>query len=125
MTLCCMTLENPTKVANIFRLCILGCLLIVSHLNAHVQSGLEWLDMIVLPGLRKGATHNSWEIEVHGNAPATPPANDEGDEDEQPSPGPAVYVICKGKTTSNDGTSVEPLPEKGLLPTIPLRFFSY
>jgi hypothetical protein len=97
--------------------------LIVSHLNAHIQSGLEWLDSIVVAGLRKGGKNNSWEIEVHGNAADTPPLED-GNEEEQNSPGPAVYVICKGDTMPNQTKSSKPLSGKDL-PTIPLRFFSY
>eukprot|EP00980_Cylindrotheca_fusiformis_P028117 scaffold22581_cov123-Cylindrotheca_fusiformis.AAC.14 len=100
-----------------------GCLLIVSHLNAHVKSGLEWLDMIVIPGLRKGAADSSWVIEVHGSAPDNS-SLDGGNAEESNSPGPAVYVIYKGKTDPNDVSSTTNLAEDGFQ-EIPLRFFSY
>ena len=38
--------------------------MIVSHLNAHVQSGLQWLDDVVVPGLRSSGKQNKYEIEV-------------------------------------------------------------
>ena len=96
-----------------------GSLVIVSHLNAHVHSGLQWLDRIVVPGLRKECGENKWEIEVHGNAPEDPPPEDEK---EEASPGPAVYIIHKGeKVMANEGSS----ETESQFPGVRLRFFSY
>lgn len=76
-----------------------GILLLVSHLNAFVPSGIEWLKDVVFVGLRS-AEASSWSIEVHGN--------DGGDSP----PGPAVYVIHK--------------KPKDIKPSkIPIQFFSY
>lgn len=45
-----------------------GYILLVSHINAHTQNGIDWLDSVVITGLRNGAgTQSTWEIEVHGN----------------------------------------------------------
>ncbi len=123
-------------LTNVIVLCLthnIGYLVIISHLNAHVQSGLEWLDDIVVPGLRKGARHCEWDIEVHGNE-ADVPSEPEDDTDgisTPESPGPAVYVIHKGShhvlkvadppQRNNDSKEEDDMP----LPTIPLKFFSY
>ena len=44
-----------------------GFIVIVSHMNAHVQSGIEWCDEVVAAGLRASGASASWEIEVHGS----------------------------------------------------------
>jgi hypothetical protein len=88
-----------------------------------VESGLKWLDDIVVPGLRKGSGDCEWKIEVHGNE-ADAPSETEDDEDGMPvSPGPAVYIITKGPRRQKE--EEESKREDDLLPTIPLRFFSY
>jgi SAM-dependent methyltransferase len=106
-----------------------GCIVIISHVNAHCQTGLDWLNDIVVPGLRMGASVFCWSIEVHGNE-ADIPSEDEADDGEgsdnsdiPESPGPAVYIIRKGKLVSNDA-STKAMTEKDP-PTVPLRFFSY
>jgi SAM-dependent methyltransferase len=106
-----------------------GCIVIISHVNAHCQTGLDWLNDIVVPGLRMGASVFYWSIEVHGNE-AEIPSEDEADggegsdnSDIPESPGPAVYIIRKGKLVSNDATT-KAMTEKDP-PTVPLRFFSY
>jgi SAM-dependent methyltransferase len=92
-----------------------GYLLIVSHLNAHTSSGLEWLDNVVVVGLRAGGGIARWEIEVHGN---------DGDSESSSSPGPAVYIIRKKPPI--DLESDEQKDDDDSAPaTIPLRFFSY
>ncbi|KAG7360276.1 methyltransferase domain containing protein [Nitzschia inconspicua] len=104
-----------------------GCIVIISHLNANCQPGLEWLDDIVVPGLRMGAPKFEWSVEVHGSEADVLPSDDEQDDedntDELPeSPGPAVYIIRKGGMwTTKESVDVD----NEELPTVPLRFFSY
>ena len=100
-----------------------GYIVIISHLNAHVESGLEWLNNIIVPGLR-AAGKFEWLIEVHGSDIEIP-SEDEAEENNEKqieSPGPAVYfiekvgVLAQQKVeTSNDSNQ----------PSIPLKFFSY
>lgn len=54
-------------IVSFFNLMRKGNLVLVSHLNAHVSSGIKWLDEVVLPGLRSGGPDAKLEIEVHGN----------------------------------------------------------
>jgi Methyltransferase domain len=106
-----------------------GCIVVISHLNAHCQTGLQWLNDIVIPGLRLGAPHFEWSLEVHGNEADIPSEEEDNDEDgkldsnqEYPeSPGPAVYIIRKGSVWFKG----EATPNDQDFPTIPLRFFSY
>jgi SAM-dependent methyltransferase len=99
-----------------------GCIVVISHLNAHCQTGLQWLHDIVMPGLRCGAPNYQWSLEVHGNEADIPSEDDEdGNVDnshqEHPaSPGPAVYIIRKGIPNEQ---------QQQVQTTIPLRFFSY
>ena len=102
----------------------------MSHLNAHVNSGLQWLDNIVVPGLRKGCGKTKWEIEVHGNAPdqSLPTEDTEAEEEEEVSPGPAVYVIQKGEnvpTSSLSSSKTTTSESDSVFPGVRLRFFSY
>jgi hypothetical protein len=92
-------------------------MVIVSHLNAHTETGMEWLGDIVVPALRKGSLKCDWEIEVHGNEEE--PIDEESGETTSEGPGPAVYIIHK-KPPRMNGTYTEDDP-----PTIPLRFLSY
>ena len=96
-----------------------GYFVLVSHLNAHTAKGLEWLEGVIVNGLRAGGGSFLWEIEVHGNdgenevSPNTPLCN----------PGPAVYIIGKKpqpepNLDEEDGNDSK--PER-----FPLRFFSY
>jgi hypothetical protein len=90
-----------------------------------VKSGLEWLNDIVVPGLRKGAGDCEWKIEVHGNEADIPSETEDDDENGLPeSPGPAVYIITKGPRRRKEEEE-ESKREDDLLPTIPLSFFSY
>jgi len=101
-----------------------GYIVIISHLNAQVESGLEWLNNVILPGLR--ATGNfEWVIEVHGSEVEIPSDIEDdlekGQDIQIESPGPAVYFIKKvGLSTpeeASDGSKS--------LPTIPLQFYTY
>jgi hypothetical protein len=97
----------------------------VSHCNAHVKSGLQWLDDVVVPGLRKGADQCEWQVEVHGSEADLPSDTEEADGSMTPeSPGPAVYVIHKGpRHTADDPPPKDSEEEEPS--TIPLRFFTY
>jgi hypothetical protein len=45
-----------------------GYIILVSHLNAHTENGVEWLNTVVVVGLRAGGgKYSKWEIEVHGS----------------------------------------------------------
>ncbi len=82
-----------------------GCIVIVSHLNAHTPNGLGWLEEVVMEGLKKYSVRPtsdavSWEIEVHGNAEVVVDDDDEDNETKNGAVptgtnGPAVYVIHK------------------------------
>ena len=89
---------------------ITGCFFLVSHINAHTSKGQEWLEQVVLVGLRKGGADAGWAIEVHGNDNAT-------EEDVEESPGPAVYMIFKRKLEDSSDNNGEP--------RVPLQFFNY
>jgi hypothetical protein len=87
--------------------------MVITHMNAHTQDGLDWLNSIVVPGLRKGAGQHQWSVEVHGGDMPE-------DQEEDESPGPAVYIIHKGDLEKESPTSDNPGP-----PSISLRFLSY
>jgi hypothetical protein len=87
-------------------------MLIVSHLNAHVPSGRQWLNDVVVPGLQMAIQSSmdssrsptcAWEIEVHGNSGeesleaggVNSEDATEDDEQEEENAGPAVYIIHK------------------------------
>lgn len=95
-----------------------GYFVIISHLNAHVESGMEWLNNIIVPGLRAAGKYE-WLIEVHGSDVEIP-TDDEDDEKEIESPGPAVYFIEKVGVLAQQET--EASDEQ---PIIPLKFFNY
>ena len=101
-----------------------GYIIIISHLNARVDSGLQWLNDVIVPGLRAAGNYE-WLVEVHGSDVDIPSDDEDDTEDNNKcieSPGPAVYFIEKvGITTptnNSDGSEQSP-------PTIPLKFFSY
>ena len=96
-----------------------GYFVIVSHLNAHVESGLQWLDDVVVPGLRKGGDFQ-WNLEVHGNTADIPSESENDDSSTPENPGPAVYIINKGGLIKESTKS-----KNGVAPTMPLKFFSY
>ena len=103
-----------------------GYFVIISHLNAHVESGLEWLNNVVVPGLRSTAAAGNndfeWLIEVHGSDVEIP-SDDEDEEKEIESPGPAVYFIEKVGLAKQEDTKTRSDDQQK--PTIPLKFFSY
>ena len=88
-----------------------GYMVLVSHLNANTERGLQWLSDVVFEGLREGESSASWSIEVHGNAEIR-------DDSSAPagSPGPAVYVIRKMEKDPS-------APSEDA--AIPVKFFSY
>ena len=100
--------------------------MVISHLNANSEEGLEWLERIVVPGLRSGAGQFHWQIEVHGGEPSEKTTSDE----DETILGPAVYFIQKGdrfSTHSHSHSQNEIDCDSSIeeQPTIPLRFFSY
>lgn len=68
-----------------------GYLMIVSHLNANGEDGMNWLSSILIPGLQLGDKTSSYNVEVHGN--------DFPDDDDNF--GPAVYIIKKKSKDQN------------------------
>ena len=78
-----------------------GCIIIVSHLNAHTPNGLGWLEEVVMEGLKKYSVRPtsdvvSWDIEVHGNAEVVDEEDENATKSSNSFPGgPAVYVIHK------------------------------
>lgn len=104
-----------------------GYIVIISHLNAHCQAGRDWLNDIVVPGLRRGARYE-WSVEVHGNEADIPSDvcddnSNDGDENHLEPTGPAVYIIQKGNLLPQ--LPVDLSEQDQPMPTIPLRFFSY
>ena len=104
-----------------------GCLVLVSHLNAHTPHGLRWLEQVVFAGLQQQQVNvmtttttmtTSWEIEVHGN-------DDDDEKEENPSdePGssPTVYIIHKKVIDPKASSS----PRNNSTSTIPVKFFTY
>ena len=110
---CRMIVKNCARV-----LAIGGYIIIISHLNARVDSGIQWLNDVIVPGLREGGKNCDWQVEVHGNEVSIP-SDDE--EDSSESPGPCVYMIEKiplSKDKKIETIQSEP-------PTIPLKFVTY
>jgi len=93
---------------------------LVSHINAHTVKGEEWLNNVVLTGLRNGGDNATWYIEVHGNEQGQEDDDDDNDSSEHPeASGPAVYLIFKGPPPPmTEEESNEP-------PSVPLKFFCY
>lgn len=93
-----------------------GCIVLISHLNAHTANGESWLEDIVISGLnQQQRSDTTWEIEVHGNAEI-----DDANKRIPPgSSGPAVYVIHKKpklKGVDDDANQSQ---------KVSIKFFSY
>lgn len=95
-----------------------GAIMIISHVNAHTENGINWLNEIVVPGLRVGAGKCQWSVEVHGG---DVPDIDCDDDEASANAGPAVYIIHKGEVVDSDNPTID----DDSPPTVPLRFFSY
>lgn len=129
-----------------------GYLVIVSHLNAHTNSGLGWLDEVVVRGLRAGGGDATWEIEIHGNDDCevemesdeeTPAASDDKDPDgsaegraEAANTETEAVNESPGPPSGSPGPAVYVIQKKepkskgspsdaGDPPPIPLKFFGY
>ena len=98
-------------------LAIGGYIIIISHLNARVDSGIQWLNDVIVPGLREGGKNCDFQVEVHGNEVSTP-SDDE--EDSPESPGPCVYMIEKIPLSKDKKKTIQSEPS-----TIPLKFVTY
>ena len=83
-----------------------GYMMIVSHLNANNEVGMEWLNDVLGNGLKTGDTNANYRVEVHGN---------EGDGEDNL--GPAVYIIKKVKMMRDEDEDVES--------TIDVKFLTY
>lgn len=83
-----------------------GYMMIVSHLNANGEVGMEWLNDVLGAGLKAGDNKADYRVEVHGH--------DDGDEDNL---GPAVYIIKKVKMLRDKDDDVESL--------IDVKFLNY
>ena len=59
-----------------------GHIMIVSHMNAHTEPGIEWCNEVLIGGLRASGAHSSWEIEVHGSDGCDECATDEDDDED-------------------------------------------
>lgn len=134
-------INNCVKVVGEMGRCVTvgGFIMVVSHMNAHCDAGIDWCDKVLLAGLRASRADASWEIEVHGSdgseavqnvydeKDGNRDNNEEGNNDGNPSgsPGPAVYIIHKlppkpKPLKANKAASVE-----AVIDTIPLKFFTY
>ena len=96
-----------------------GVMVVVSHLNAHTEEGMEWLDNVIVPGLAKIGTNYKWTIEVHGNEVEIDEANNDDEEEVSEGPGPAVYIIHK------EQENIDSSNLKADAPVVSLKFFSY
>ncbi len=97
--------------------------MIISHLNAHTDEGMQWFNTIVVPGLRIGSVSTTWSIEVHGGVVPEISEDDNNAEEDMSIgyPGPAVYIIHKGAILEG----VSSITAETESPPISLQFFSY
>jgi hypothetical protein len=106
----------------------MGCLIICSHLNAHTQNGLNWLEEIVVAGLLHGTSEYDdpdrigWKIEVHGNSKGESKSSHSDEEDEHVK-GDNVAMDDqndgdKGTTNDNDANDDEDDDENNLGPAV-------
>ena len=140
-------ISNCVKVVSEMGRCATmgGFIMVISHMNAHCDAGIDWCDRVLVAGLRASEADASWEIEVHGSDGSGAAQNsddekddkkdddEEGTNDDPPSgsPGPAVYIIHKRppkqeaeKTEDADSGSKDE-NEEAVIDTIPLKFFTY
>ena len=115
-----------------------GFIMVISHMNAHCDAGIDWCDRVLVAGLRASQADASWEIEVHGSDGSDAIQNEggekddekdgdkEGNKDDPPSgsPGPAVYIIHKCPP-QQEAEKTEDADEEAVIDTIPLKFFTY
>ena len=108
-----------------------GCLVLVSHLNAHTPHGLRWLEQVVFAGLQQQQQQvnemttttmtTSWEIEVHGNDDDNDDDENEENSSDEPGSSPTVYIIHKKVIDPKASSS----PRNNSTSTIPVKFFTY
>ena len=75
--------------------------MIVSHMNAHTEPGIEWCNEVLIGGLRASGAHGSWEIEVHGSDGCDECATDEDDDEDDNEEGDN-----EGRTNNYDEATV-------------------
>jgi hypothetical protein len=100
-----------------------GIIMVISHVNAQTEDGMQWLNSIIVPGLRVGSVSSKWRIEVHGGeiSDSSDGENEEGDDALSEHPGPAVYIIQKSENVEGLSSSTDVTD----LPSVSLQFYSY
>jgi len=87
-----------------------GYIMIISHMNANIQSGLEWCDEVVVAGLRASGADAFWEIEIHGNDGN----NNDCDDDYHESDEDAVDITVEdGEEAANSDGNVQSAEHDG------------
>jgi Methyltransferase domain len=130
-----------------------GCIVLVSHLNAHTLNGVQWLHEVVFEGLKRHSHNANFHVDVHGNDVAEESSSVSSDHPgndgvtkatANQSAGPAVYVIHKhyntdgekvtastnngaddGKVTKNEDDNDEDDDDSETVSIIPVQFFTY
>jgi Methyltransferase domain len=132
-----------------------GCIVLVSHLNAHTLNGVQWLHEVVFEGLKRHSRNANFHVDIHGNdvveessssVSSDHPGNDGVTKaTANQSAGPAVYVIHKhyktdgekvtvstkngadddGKVTKNDDDDDDEDDDSETVSIIPVQFFTY
>lgn len=97
-----------------------GYIILISHLNAHTDSGIQWLNEVVVEGLRAGDKDAVWEIEAHGNDDFE--ESEEERSSPQLSPGPCVYIIHKMLSSAEPNSKSDDSDSPS---NIQLKFFTY
>jgi Methyltransferase domain len=92
-----------------------GCIVLVSHLNAHTSNGVQWLHEVVFAGLKRHSRNATFRVDVHGNDVAEESSSVSSDHPGSDgvikatanhSAGPAVYVIHKHYKTDGEKVTV-------------------
>lgn len=129
--------------------------MLVSHLNANTTSGVEWVDEVVVAGLKEEGSNANWIVECHSADVSSSIGEDEEYEEENEEENEQVckFVddedtkdeIVEGEEDNGSGEEgenweenndenpgpavyiIQKLPPNGnkKLSTIPLKFFSY
>jgi hypothetical protein len=125
-----------------------GAILIVSHLNAREEKGMEWVNDVMMAGLRQEWVERKkrrecqqenenndnnveilWSIEVHGGETNE---EDNTSEEHEPDYGPAVYILKKRgveRSIFNDIMQIKKQKngneDEDEMPPVKLEFLTY